>query len=916
MKFFLGKQSGIALTTMMLSLIFWSIPSLSKAVVLVVDAQLKNQGDTLSLELSGQSDWSYDLKRVVEKNQTKVLLTVKGSDKQNYDKIKNIKNPFITAVHVRPELVDGKKQIEFTLSSSEVETFDYLTDYPSKLIVDFYFNESVAAPIKKTKEKKSNPQVATQKTNKLKRSPADAEFFTLKAQDGSIEGFGAVDLKGGLFNDSEERMSRFKIDLHAIKPSTASYELSEYYTQYPLLERPFGFWTTMKNNEPEYEIQPESSNENKQIRLLKKLYTKKRTLVLQKTTDWFARKYPNSKYLEMAYAMTADSLMELWQAEKKNEVFDLAQQYYNLLLTRYPRSVLGERTSLAQGMFELEKNNYLVALRKFKSHIENPQYQEKKSKHYAELGMTYCMAKLNKINEAVKMTEEIENTSSDPQTQAEAAFRRGDYLMMNEKYLDAKNQYESAAKKYSSYQAFFPNGVFNKMEAEFQLRQSMESHASAVKFIQNFPQDEFAPYALTRLGEVLDIIGAPQEKAVGAYLETQFRYGDSPKTIVARLHLMSTRMKGMKDIELKQTIDKMNELTQKSDLAHINQFKTIMLSDGYARRKEFDKSIDTLVKYYQDFPNKKNSEQVTSRIRNNIYSYIQNLSENNKNRDVLKVYKQYADNWIRKQERPDTFYYLGKAYQSAGAYEEALKQYDLAEQKLLTQRSPAAAVENNLPKIEEIYLVQAESFYEQNSLKKSENILDKIKNTEALTPAEQISRVHLASQLYERRGDYQTAIRYLSEIVRVWKDQPELVTDSAARLAQLWNKAESPQKGIDLLDQFLKQKLSAESTRKIYKTRSDIALAAHIPDAAISSLVYIINAGKSSNENLAEEKFHLGELYFQKGEIKKAENVWSSFAGNDDQFWSKLADEKMKSAQWQDEYKKYLKRIPATVGVE
>lgn len=957
--------------------------------------QLKNQGDTLSFELTGQNDWNYDLKRTVEKNQTKVLLTVKGLDSENYDRIKNIKNPFIKAIKINPHGIDGKKQIEFTLSSNKVETFDYLTDFPSKLIVDFYFNEkfktaenngeaddsrsiaseksknsaqssSNSAAIKsaKLKEKNNkknephlvgllhkdrpeeeteedrlylqdlkkedpqpenkkplNPSAALKAPLKSVRQPAQDHFEVTEFDRAETEPAEKIDFKNGLFNVSNEPLARFKIKSFEMKTASNHKPAVDYFLSYPILDLPFSFWTKMKENVPSYEIQAENTEENKKMNLIKKLFDKKRTLVLRQTTEWFAQKFPHSKYLEMAYAMTADRFLEEWQAERKDADFDTAQLYYNKLMDNFPQSALFERTSLLLGLLDLEKHNYLTAMRKFKSHSDNEKFKNRNSKDYAELGIAYCLAKLNKADEAVTIADEVEKNSQDLETRAEAAYRKGDFLMGSEKYMAAKDQYSLASKKYPQFARQFPNGVFNKMEALFRLDLHLESHAAALEFMQLFSRHEFAPYAMTRLGELLEILGSPQEKAVGAYLETHFRYGDSPKTIVARLHLLSTRMKGMKDIELKSTIDKMNELAKKSDLENIEQFKTTMISDGYVRRKEFDQAIKTLVTFYQDSPSKKNSEQVTNRIKSSIHNYIQYLSENDKNKEVLKVYKQYADNWIRKQERADTFFYLGKAYHTAGAYGEALKKYELAEQRLLSDRMPASTfnLDGAMPKIEEVYLMKAQSLFEINNLQSSEQVLDKIKNPDTLTVPEQIARVNLASRLYEKRGDNETAIRYLAEVVRVWKAQPDLVAESAIRVAKLWNKVEKPQQGLDILDQLLQEKVSTSNVRKIYRAKSEIAIEAKLSDVAIKSLSFIVNPQAnpiSSRQDMSREKYQLGELYFEKGEMKKAEDTWSSFSEKDDKFWSQLANEKMKSAQWQDEYKKYLKRIPAAVGVQ
>ena len=948
--------------------------------------QLKAQGDTLSFEISGQNDWNYDLKRSVEKNQTKVLLTVKGIESENYDRIKNIKNPFIKEIKVIPNGVDGKKQIEFTLSSNKVETFDYLTDYPSKLIVDFYYNEKfkeadnnfetddskpilsreVASKVdsKKAASKKSptkedknlvgllhrvNPQDETEEDRlyfknfkknefeetsipsktkkvvhqKLKsgRNPAN-DYLTVQDFDSSKNASDEkVDLKAGLFNGNDDQLARFKLKSFEIRSPEPRKAAVDYFINYPLLDHPFGFWTKLKENYPSYEIQVVNSDENKKMRLIKKLFDNNRTLVLRQTTEWFASKYPNSKYLELAYAMTADSFIASWKKDHKNQDFDMAQLYYKKLMDNYPRSALFERTSLAVGFYDLDNKNYLAAMRKFKSHSSNPLFKDENSKQFAELGMAYCLSKLNKTEDAIRIAEEVEAQSKDPLTQSEAAFHKGDFLMMTDKYMAARDQYTAAAKKYPQFVQLYPNGVFNKMEALFRLDLNLDSHATALDFMQLFPRHDFAPYAMTRLGELLEIIGAPQEKSVGAYLETHFRYGDSPKTIVARLHLLSTRMKGMKDLELKTTIERMNELAAKSDLEDIQQFKSTMVSDGYVRRKEFVQAIKTLVTFYQEAPSKKNSEQVTNRIKSSVHNYIQYLSQNGMHKNVLKVYQQYADNWIRKQERADTFYYLGKAYQAAGAYAEALKKYDMAEERLSLVRSPASinSLDGAMPKMEEVYLAKAQSLLEQNNLQASEQTLDKIRNPELLSVTDQIARVNLASLLYEKRGDNDTAIRYLSEVVRVWKAQPDLVADSAIRVAKLWNKVEKPQQGLDLLDSLLAEKVSTQNIRKIYRAKSDIAIEAKLSDAAIKSLTYIVNpqANPVANaQDMSREKYQLGELYFEKGEMKKAETAWSSFAGQDDQFWSQLANEKMKSAQWQDDYKKYLKRIPAAVGVQ
>ena len=269
--------------------------------------------------------------------------------------------------------------------------------------------------------------------------------------------------------------------------------------------------------------------------------------------------------------------------------------------------------------------------------------------------------------QALKIISDIEKKSNNELVKAEAAFRKADIFMNEEQFKEGFEQYTSSIKKYSKLTALFPNAYFNKMEALFRIQQPVKAHAAALEFVQFFPTHEYAPYALTRVGELLEIIGTDQTKPMGAYLETHFRYGDNPKTIIARLHLLSARMKSMKEQELRETITKMNELSTKSDLENIDQFKATMISDGYARRDEYDKSIEILTSFYQSAPTRKNSDQVTKRIIKNIHDQIRYFSNQNKHKIVLSTVQKYSDTWLRKNERIDTGYIIGKAYQSAGA---------------------------------------------------------------------------------------------------------------------------------------------------------------------------------------------------------------------------------------------------------
>lgn len=923
--------------TLNLILITTLLFSVSFSTAATIEGLVKNQGETFNFELAGQKNWDYDLARVKDKNHPKVQLFLKALNDDVINKIKNIDNPYVQSINIQKQPVDGKWLIEFTLKNDKVETFDYLTDQPSKLIIDFYVNESTPDKIVEKEELKVKKPKASAKakpsTKNLVvsageddededgkgRKPAQADYLALNP--GGIES--SPLLNAGL-SDGEPYLQRFVIKDIEINERSILKSDNNYYLKFPMLETEFSFWNKMKANPPIYQFQPTKADENKQVRLLKALFDKKRFLVFAKTAEWFEKKYPESEYLESVAFMKSDALQEQWRQDKEDNIYDQMQFSYLQAIEKYPKSALAERTSLMLGMLAIEKSDYMTAIRRFTNHIENANFKDRLSAEYAKLGLGYSFSKIKRLADAVGILNKLEQESKNPAIQAEAGYRRGDFYFEDKKYAEAIANYKYALNKYASYEPLFPDANFNQMEAYFWTKMYKESHQAGLDFVSKFHSHPHAPYAMTRVGELLDILGAEPSKAVGAYLETFFRYGDNPKTIVARLHLLSTRMRNMKDEELKQTSAKMDELALKSDLANVDQFKTVMIADGYTRRGHHQKAIDILAAFFQKNPTRPDSKQVTRRIVYNIFDQIREFSANDKHKDVLKTFQKYSDTWLNHNDRIDTDFYLGLAYDSAGDYEVALQKY-LKTQKNMqmikgTPREKWVAVTETLPTEDNLALKIAQAYFQQKNYQQAYQQLEKIKSPHLLPEVDQIARIQLASNLYEQKGDMDTATRYLSELVRVWNGKPELATGAMLRLAELQNKKGASEEAQKYLTKIMD---IAENNTKA--NPKDVIKAANLSAELFQKEEKIDDAAKryqtilkkyEANHNLAEERYKLGDLYFKKGEVKKAEETWAQLKGDGSDFWAKLSSDKLKNSQWNDDYKKYLKRIPAMSQME
>lgn len=911
--------------------LFFGLASAKAGVGGTIDGVINFQGDTVHLEFTGQQTWDYDVKRLENKGQISVEMTVPPIDDSSIKLLTSFTSEFVKSVSVDRKGPDGKHIVQFVLSGNDIETFDYLTDQPSRLIMDFYVNPNSKSKKDKsvTKKETQRPEdidktsieVAKSKTSR-KRKPATSDALAISDQGLNVAQNENGVVKTGIFDGGDPDYSRFSIKDYEIKEEAIIRAKDNYYIPFPILETPVTYWEKVKVTPSIYEISPKSTEENKQARLLLTLFEKERYAVYLKTQQWFKEKYPTSEYNEVIDFMTADVYLALWKKdEKRMQNFDEAIQKYKEVIARYPQSPLAERTSLKIGYLTMERGDYLNALRLFNEHIGNKNFPDKDSvsKDLARVGTGLSYMKLNKWDDAVAQFNDLEKNSSNRDFKVESAFRRGDVWIRAKKYSKAVEEYQKALKKYPEGQNYYPNAFFNQAESLFLLKKYNQSLDVYRDFIKKFPSNDQAAFAMTRIGELLDIFGADKSRVMGAYLETYFRYGESPNAVIARLRLLSSRMKGMKPKEISQAVTEIMSLAKKIDLPNIEQFATVMVADGYSRREEFQKSIDLLSKYYKEHPTSVDVPLMTNRIISNINDKIQSEVESGDFIKSLKTHNEFADNWLKNSNRLDTKYNVGRAFEMAGVPQEAERYYkDVTNRVYAIRGTPEAKevqVKEKVPSEDELNLRLSSIFLQEAKFNQSYDYLKNIKNPEKLSDTSQIERVDIAVHLLEKRGDTNSAIRYLGELLKTWKGQPELVAAPYLKLAELQlkqNRTDEALQALEMVDKLQNDsgKVSPAVHAKALELTGDIYLGKDLTDRATNSYGKLLEKYEE-NRPLSSIRYKLGEIYFKRGEIQKAAEVWNEFKGDKSAFWKNLAQEQLKNSEWRDGYKKYIKRIPA-----
>jgi hypothetical protein len=160
-----------------LNLIYWISVRLALVLCFPISAygagnvtvDLSRIGDASHLEFSGGSDWKYDLKRESAKSDT-IVLRLKGVNSSALQRLKTHSDSLIRAVSYNENGVDGAVEISFKLSP-KADFFEYITEQPSRLIVDFFPKEagdrdadSDASPKVKAKPKAKSTAKSEDKT--------------------------------------------------------------------------------------------------------------------------------------------------------------------------------------------------------------------------------------------------------------------------------------------------------------------------------------------------------------------------------------------------------------------------------------------------------------------------------------------------------------------------------------------------------------------------------------------------------------------------------------------------------------------------------------------------------------------------------------------------------------------------------
>jgi tetratricopeptide (TPR) repeat protein len=915
-----------------------------------ISSRVSRIGDATHIEFEGLSQWNYS----IEKSEAgDIIFRIAGLRPEAIKTLAELKDPAILGVKLAKGLGQEPTEIRFQMTSNDIEYFDYTSSEPSKLILDFFpravasasespsgsaaneggkISASTAANVKKSigagrgakgSSVASKSQSSTQNSPQTLRKIA-SDYILPEAS--LSEKFDRVDAKFGLFDGGDPEFKRFRVADYEVRESAILASRDNIYISFPMLELSSPTLKAIGDSPATYEIIPKENSENEKARVLLVLFKNERNAILIQTAKSFLEKYPESQYDEIVRYMMADSYYRMWNKEHNPADFEAAMSIYRALSERYPDSPLQTRTLLLMGYSFVSKGDSFAALKSFQRF--NRLFPNSKYHDQVRVAMAEAYVKVGRFDDAAQLLKNIESETKDIQAKHDAAFRIGDVYFKRGEFEKSIAEYQRAVLKYPEVKSQYGNASYNSAEAKFQLRQFQPALASYVDFLKSFAPNSHSGYAMTRVGETLEILGVNPKRAMGAFLECLFRYRGHPGASLARLHFLTTRFPDLNTKELESAVNEIEKLTidmsKLADFQDVPELTTLVLADGLGRRGDYTRAAEILIQKYKLSPQSPHREKYHKRIVHNLTQKMKTAVGADDFMTALKVYSGNQTSWLKDNQRIDTDYLAGQAFEKAGVFSDAKEMYTKTATRVAAIRGKSSEKEHlvyeKLPSPEQVSLRLAAVELGDRDYAGAMTSLQKIKDkgTKSLAPAELAEKADIHAQLAEQQGQTESAISYLKEIISNWSQDKKEAVILKLRLARLLIRgkqttqlAEADRELAQVLElDTEKSPISEEQVAQALQLRGEAALLRGAQDESIESFEKLLKKFEAKKQ-LASVRYQLGKIYFEKGNLTEAESTWKQLSEQTDPMWKKLAQEQMTGQKWQREYKKYIDRIPA-----
>ena len=710
--------------------------------------------------------------------------------------------------------------------------------------------------------------------------------------------------RGGVYDAGDPFYRRFQVREFKTSEEITEASQKSIYIRFPPVEANSERLDKLLASPPHYVIRPRDTRENGEVRFLHHLYKTGQYDTFLSVYQYFVD-YRDSEYRELVDHLAMTVHYKIFQKNKDTRELNKVKDIYNRIENQYPESKFGERNHLILAYTNLKLKNVIEALQGFIKVLDRKDWSEEYDFALLSLAETYLL--LNRPQTALDIYKRLVR-GNHPRVRGEAHYGLGDIYFHMGHSKAAVESYHFALTKYSDLLGHFPNAYYNLAESLFWLGRYKESLENYVNFIRIFPDHKHGGYALTRIGELLAILGVDQNRARDTFFECQFRFRGHPGAKVVRVRELSGRMKNMKIKELKRALVEMEGIARNSQFSEMSDFVGFMVAEGFHRRGDYEKAINYLTQSFRENYRSPYEEVFKKKIVENIAFKIRDHLVVGDVDGAFKEYEKQSVTWLKYSDRVDVEYLVGQMFERMGLFGKAIRKYENVLSKLKYGREEEKG-SHFLPTRGSVRLRLAASYM---GMGKGEASLSHLLVPSTYSDEERAERAMLLGRVYEDKGQYLRSQEYLDEVVgSVDEEQSLPLKVSLARLQMKMGELGKAGENLDELDKKLAKGLKMDSLVKkdFLRTKAKWLYRTNKKMSAVDVYVHLLEDFESSHRPMNSMRYKAGKILFEEGHREMAEKIWMEFKGGDRKWYRRLVQENLRHEEWMGEHKIYIKKL-------
>lgn len=857
-------------------------------------------GQAEHISFTGASEWDYKIVKLGN-NKIKVILPARAAN-DFVSKAKKWKGSYLSKIKVTKN-TDIDSEVMLVMNKN-VSYFDYLTDQPSSLIIDFYKETKNNKPVAKTKKK--SKKIAKKESEG--RKPASTEFIKFDSIKNDIEKIIKGDTAGneiirrGVFDSADPTYDRFKIGQNELDYSKIEKNLQKnVFLRFPVLIGNSSKLPELLEKLPLHVIKTKNKQETKEAQLIHRLYQAKSWAAFNKMYEYFGKTYPESRYTNLLRSLATSAYYNLWKQTNDKKYLSKAEIEFLRFKKKLPDSRVTEywEKVLFYTSYELDQGLETSRL----GEVIVKRYPLAQDLDNIKLTLADSYLKAAQYKEAGDLYKNLINNSPDKAIRDIASFTKPIIQIKKKKMKNAVEEYLAVKKEHLKIDE--PGYYFNMAEAYFWKGDYYRSAQLYRQFIKKYPKHLMNNFAITRIGEIMQLAGFKEKRFSPIYFESNYRFKGLKGADIAKMRLNGLKVPKSKKIEVDHYIQDIEDIASKYDSSDMKYFKEIIISDALTKSNKFLESNTYLKKAHKRNPFSKLVGKLKPRILYNLKNQVNKYLDKNDYLSAIELFENNRETWLSNVTDIDFKKGLARSFEMAGMRDYALAYYvDYINEK-----------QKKSEDIDTQVILSMATLYQKNEdYDNMDKYLKLLSISNDLSEKTKFDAIKLKYEVYNKKGAYKRAENILREYNNSIKNNEKIEVEASFMLSDFYNERAKFKKSLEVLKK-MEQKIT--DSHDDYYLLSKRLVKQLVKNSDDNSAIKKINDIKNSNEFKNDEEFiyYAGNLFMENKEFKKGKEIWS-LVKNKDGLYGKMISEKLNHKKWIKNYGKYIDRIPAMKDVQ